>query len=139
MNVFEDAELEALEKFLFEHVVDLEELQILARFQRDDGKGSFTEEDVAAATGLPVGTTRDTLQRLSARGLLAPSATEPAVYRYVLDGADRELLDRALWEYQTNPLQVLGVMTSNAIERVRTSAMRAFADSFRIRGPKSNG
>lgn len=137
--MLEDAELEALKKFLFEHVVDLEELQILARLHRDGGKGSFTEEEVAAATGLPVGTTRDTLQRLSARGLLAPSAIGPAVYRCVADGAVRELLDRVLSEYQTNPLQVMGLMTSNAIERVKTSAMRAFADSFRIRGPKSNG
>jgi len=139
MNVLEDSELEALKKFLFEHVVDLEELQILARFRQDAGTGAFTEEEVASATGLPVGTTRDTLLRLSARGLLAPSAAEPAVYRYVLDGAGRELLDRALSEYQNNPLQMMGLMTSNAIERVRTSAMRAFADSFRIRGPKSNG
>lgn len=134
--MLEDAELEALKKFLFEHVVDLEELQILARLQRGAGKDAYTEEEVAAATGLPVGTTRDTLQRLCARGLLAPSATAPVVYRYVLDGADRELLDHALSEYQTNPLQVMALMTSNAIERVRTSAMRAFADSFRIRGPK---
>lgn len=137
--MLEDAELEAFKKFLFEHVVDLEELQILARFQRDAGRGPFTEEEVAAATGLPLSTTRDTLRRLSARGLLAPSATEPAVYRYGVDGAARELLDRLLSEYEANPLQVLGLMTTNAIERVRTSAMRAFADSFRIKGAKSNG
>jgi hypothetical protein len=139
MSVLEDAELEALKKFLFEHVVDLEELQILARFHRQAGKDSFTEEEMAAATGLPIGTTRDTLQGLSARGLLAPSVTAPAVYRYVVDGEVRELLDRVLSEYEANPLQVLGLMTANSIERVRTSAMRAFADSFRIRRPKSNG
>ena len=134
--MLEDDELRALKKFLFEHVVDLEEIQILADFQRDAGKGSLTAEEVAALTGLPVATTRDALQRLNTRGLLAPTATEPAAYRYAADGAVRASLDRALSEYQANPLQVLGLMTANAIERVRTSAMRAFADSFRIKGPK---
>jgi hypothetical protein len=131
---------EELRRFLFEHVDDLEDLEIVARFHELGDDRLLNAVEVAVLTRFPVATTTDALARLSARGLIAPTATEPVSYGYVIaDASLRERLARAVVEYRREPIKVMGMMTTNAIERVRTAAIRTFAECFRIGGPKSNG
>jgi DNA-binding IclR family transcriptional regulator len=137
--VLDAHELEELRKFLLEHVEGLEDLEILARFRETPDGAWLTTGEVASLTTFPLATTQDALRRLAARGLLAPTATEPAAYRYARPASSADPLARVIAEYRSNPLQVMGLMTANAIERVRTSAMMTFAECFRIGGPKANG
>ncbi len=131
---------EELRRFLFEHVEDLEDLEIIARFHELGDDRLLNAAELAVLTRFPDTTTREALARLAARGLLAPTATEPVSYRYVIaDASLRERLERAVVEYRQQPIKVMGMMTSNAIERVRTAAVRTFAECFRIGGPKSRG
>jgi hypothetical protein len=131
---------EELRRFLFEHVDDLEDLEIVARFHELGDDRLLNAVEVAVLTRFPVATTTDALARLSARGVLAPTATEPVSYGYVIaDASLHERLARAVAEYRREPIKVMGMMTTNAIERVRTAAIRTFAECFRIGGPKSNG
>lgn len=136
--MLESTELEELKRFLAEHVEELEELVILGVLE-PRGTGSATFAELADAVPLPPGTTRSVLDKLAARGIVACSALEPAEYRFDPPDGLREPFERALGHYRTDPMEVLMLLSSNAIERVRNAALRTFADAFRIGGPKSNG
>ncbi|HTQ05143.1 MAG TPA: hypothetical protein VMI54_14865 [Polyangiaceae bacterium] len=132
----EDGELRQL---LLEHFEDLEELEILARFH-ERGPGMWNEAEVAAMTQFPLASTREALRRLAARGLLEPGATAPPVYRLSMpDAAIHEALTGVIAVYRSEPLKVIGIMTTHAIQKVRTAAITTFAECFRIGGPKSHG
>ncbi len=134
------ADHEELKRFLFEHFDDLEDLEIITRFHELGDDRPLNALEVAILTHFPATTTAAALERLSVRGLLAPTAMEPVSYRYVVaDAGLRERLARAVLEYRAEPIKIMGLMTANAIERVRTAAVRTFAECFRIGGPKSHG
>ena len=52
---------------------------------------------------------------------------------HVQDALD-EAIGNLAESYDENRLEVINLMNTNAIERVRTSAMRAFANSFLLGG-----
>lgn len=134
----ESSELETLKGFLAEHVEDLEELVVLAELETRGAKPS-TLADLGDSVPLPSETTQAVLAKLAARGLVACSVLEPADYRLEPPEGLREPLARVLAHYRADPLAVLMILSSNAIERVRNAALHTFADAFRIGGPKSNG
>jgi hypothetical protein len=134
----ESPSLDQIRAFLLEHVEDLEELEILA-FLHARREGA-TLAGIADGVRFPVSTVLSVLERLAAQGTVSCSALEPAEYRFeTSDAVVRERFEEVFAAYRANPLVVMKLMTSNAIDRVRTAAMRRFADSFRLKGPKSNG
>ena len=136
--MLESSEADKLKSFLADHVEDLEELVLLAALQARGPAGS-TLVKLVDTTRLPVETIRAHLDKLAARGLVACSVLEPAEYRFEPPEALRQPFERVLDQYRADPMSVLMLLSANAIERVRTGALRAFADAFRLGGPKSNG
>ena len=134
-----DAHLEELRRFLAEHVEELDELVVLAFLETRGSEGAPLSA-VVEAVPFTEATARAVLERLAARELVSCSALEPAEYRFApADPATRAELERVFTTYRENPIVVMNLMTANAIERVRTAALRTFADAFRIGRPKSNG
>jgi hypothetical protein len=104
-------------------------------------------------------TTDWTAQRLSAHLKISPSLTEAAL----ADLLSRGLVDSPLGSsqvrftggsrapeleatvarlagvYAARPIAIIRLMTANAIERVRTAALRTFADAFVLRKDKDDG
>jgi hypothetical protein len=71
-----------------------------------------------------------------ARGFVARNAAEPPGFRYA--PRDPELapsLDRIMELYRENPLEVMALMNANSIERVKSAALRTFADASRTGKP----
>lgn len=130
----------AIKRWLFLHCEDLVDLEILARFHELTGDFPLNEPEIAALARFPLVAVREALARLCSRGLLAPSALEPVRYRYAASDPElHEEIGRIVLAYRSDPLEIMSLMTANAIERVRTEAVRTFAECFRIRRPKSNG
>jgi DNA-binding MarR family transcriptional regulator len=128
-----------LKRFLFEHVESYEDLGVLVWFHRRSG-ASGTAARIAADAGLPEASVEEAIEKLSARGLLSRSAEQDAAFHYTpADAAIREVLNRVMDLYENNAVEIVGFMTANAIERVRTAGTRMFAECFRIGGPKSRG
>jgi len=50
-----------------------------------------------------------------------------------------ETLARLVEVYEEQPIEIIKLMSTNAIERVRTAALRAFADAFVLHKGKDNG
>jgi hypothetical protein len=131
----EPADATPLKELLFETVESIEELLVLVWFH-DRGEGSDGDSEGAARdTGLSADAAEVALRSLAARGLLSSSSGSPKRFLYAPSSALRDALHEIVLEYRANPVQVMSLMTANAIERVRTSALRTFAECFRIRGP----
>ncbi len=84
---------------------------------------------------------RAALERLAQVGLLARRGeiSNPEFRLHDDFRARGELFERLAAEYRDNTLRLVEIMTKNSIERVRASALRTFADCFRIRGPHDVG
>lgn len=125
-----------LKRLLFDCVESFEELHVLVWLKAREHE-EFDEQAIAEGTRIHVSVLSETLTRLAELGLVFTTETRPPRYRYApREPAMREGFDTIIARYQTNPLEIMGVMTANAIERVRTAALSTFANSFRIRGPK---
>ncbi len=132
-----DAELEALRRFLCEHVESLEELAVLAALRARRAAGPVELEAVVRATELPTPSVEEALARLTKAGLALQVGDAVRAFTFVeRDGDYGRLLEGAIAEYARNPLQVMAFMTRNAIERVRGAARRRFGESLRGVEPK---
>ena len=139
-KVAEDPVLRELAQFLFDYVENYEEIQVLACL--GVGRELWWEpEDVTRDCGVEKSATLSALERLTALGVLVMQGSDSVVrYRLHDDFQGRSyIFDRLALEYRQNRLQLMERMTHNAIERVRASALKTFADCFRIRGPRDDG
>ena len=129
-------EPKSLKELLFETVETFEELEVLVWFH-DRGEGSLGRATlIAQQTVAPEEAAEAALACLATRGILSASSADAGQFLYVPSSEAREAVDRIVREYRENPVQVMGLMTANAIDRVRTAAARTFAESFRLRQPK---
>jgi DNA-binding transcriptional ArsR family regulator len=124
--------LTPIREFLSEYVESFEELDALSALVE---RGSVCEADaLAAAVRESPESLEETLGRLERRGLVERGAA----------GGVRLLLgDPRLPElvalYRSDPVAVLKMMNTLAIERLRAGATRAFADAFLLRRKKPDG
>jgi hypothetical protein len=130
----------SLKELLFETVDGFEELETLAWFH-EHGEGAVADAGMLAkhTSVLPEDAAATALNALAVRGILSSAADRPGSFTYTPTPDARRVIDYIVREYRANTLQVMKYLTANAIERVRTGALRAFADSFRIKRPKRNG
>jgi hypothetical protein len=130
--VDESIGMDELQAFLFQYVDSYEVLEVLLLLQQDARE--WAAESIAARLNISTEATDEALSSLEKHGLAARSG---AGYVYRPSG---EVLDAGVQtlarEYDNNRIAIIAFMTKNAVERMRTDAIRGFADSFRLRGPK---
>jgi hypothetical protein len=125
---------------LRERVHSFEQLEALACVFRERSRW-WSADAVAAATRISVESATDGLQALLARALVQATRDASALrFRYAPSSAE---IDAAVAElvrtYDDNRIAVVKRMSDNAIERMRTGAMRAFSDAFVIRRRDRDG
>ena len=90
-------------------------------------------EAVAAALRIPVEAAAGALEDLVAHGLAGAREASRPVYRFAPSTPElRAAVASLARAYADQRLAVIKLMSENAIERLRTEATRAFADSFLI-------
>jgi hypothetical protein len=115
------------------YVETFEELEIVLTLARA-GECAQTPPAVAADAKLPIGTVEAVIERLVRLGLLV-SKEGPQV-GYHINWSDTAMatgVEQLRAEYESNRLGVMSQMSANALERVRGSAIRAFARAFLLR------
>lgn len=138
--MLERLDAEELRLTLLELFDDLEELAIVAWLREQPTTLGIEAPEIAASVRLPLTTVVDALGRLRSRGLVSCTSSPPVSYRYLGQEAEREArVEYVVLEFRSNPVQVLGAMTSNSMERLRTATLRTFADAFRLARKKSDG
>jgi sugar-specific transcriptional regulator TrmB len=100
----------------------------------------MTLDQLTTACALPETSVRQALERLVGRGLIATIEGTPLSYRFAPpDAVTRDQIERIVEQYRANPLTVIKIMASSAIERVRSAALYTFAEAFRVKRHKSDG
>jgi hypothetical protein len=132
-------DLVALRAFLFAHVESYEQLTVLLLLYRSDDARTVTL--IASELKVDARETKFVVDRLVASKLVTlETKGEAVLYRYSPGSQDLALQVQALAAaYEDNQVRLVELMTANAIERMRTNALRAFADGFRWRGSKKDG
>ncbi|ABS24303.1 MarR family transcriptional regulator [Anaeromyxobacter sp. Fw109-5] len=121
--------------FLLAYVESYEQLEILLLLHRE--AAAWQPPGVADALKIPLSSAAASLDELAARGLLR---RERGGYRF--DPGDPSVaclvagLARA---YEERRVAVIDLMSANAMDRIRRSALRTFAEAFRLRGTKKDG
>jgi hypothetical protein len=126
----------SLKQLLFDTVEGFEDLAVLLWFYERHDVDAADADTVAKGAGVPRDEAEAALDRLVFRGILEVAAGGPKRFRSTGDRAMREIAELIASEYRTSSGQVMRLLTENAIERVKTAALRTFAECFRIRGPK---
>ena len=130
-------QLDSLSRFLRDHVSGYEELEALLLVARQPGR-EWTADEIAASLNVPLDAVSSALDSLVANGIVEvvqPDA--PRGYRYA---PRTEILRREVAvlqrTYSEQRLIVMEMMTTNALERLRTAALQRFADAFRLERSK---
>jgi predicted transcriptional regulator len=128
-----DAEVRLL---LLERVASYEQLEALLLLRLGTTQ-SFEVPEVAARLRIDEASVATAMEALAANGLLEKSAAPRASYRYApADALTGGVVDRLARLYDEQRLDIIRQMSTNAIERLRSSAARTFADAFLLRGRK---
>jgi hypothetical protein len=125
---------EKAKALLRDHIESFEQLEILLLLhrRRDD---TWVPDSVATELKLDPDNMDEALGHLCRAHLAVrvEGAARPFQYSPGNPATDAAVGDLAQ-AYADNRLEVMNLMNTNAIERVRTSAMRAFANSFLLGG-----
>lgn len=93
----------------------------------------WTQEEVADALKISVESAADALRELASGGIVEMVELPGRLLHYRGPRDDLKLVvGRLAQVYEQGRLQVITQMSKNAIERMNTLAMRAFADAFVI-------
>jgi hypothetical protein len=125
---------ELLRDFLRDNVSSYEELEALLFLARNPAQ-DWAAAEVADALKASVHSMVEALEGLAARGQLVSMQERAgvAVYRYwPSDGSIEQRVVDLRQAYEDQRLSVMQMMSGNALDRVRRSAMQRLADAFRL-------
>ena len=130
---------EAIRDFLRDYIDSFESLEVLLLLYRE--RTSWTADELCRRFKIRAPVIDDALASLVRAGLV--NTIEQNVltaYRYADKDVVRDALIASLeLTYRDEPIQVMQIMSANAIERLRSGAIRAFADAFVFRKDKGRG
>jgi hypothetical protein len=128
-----DALPQDLQDFVRAAIESYEHLATLLRLHRGRNR-DWSEDELVSTLGIPAPLVQAALRGLCERHLIAVTRDESVLrYRYAAAGASDALVERLGIEFAHNPARLMRLLSACAIERVRTAAIRAFADSFVLR------
>jgi len=116
---------------LREHIETYEQLEVLLLLRRERHE-KWTAAALAARLQVRAELIATALAGLERAGLVVVGGEASAphfTYRPATAGLDAAA-DRLDREYRERPIRIIQLMSANAIERVRTSALQTFADAF---------
>lgn len=131
---------ERLQLFLRDHMTSYAELEALLFLARNDDR-ALSGAEVATSLGAAAESIDEALEGLAAVGGLVEVTRQQSgvfLYRYAPNSqSDRQQVSELQQAYDERRLSVMQMMSTNALERVRSAAMQRLADAFRIeRGKK---
>jgi len=128
---------ESVQRFLFEHIHSFEELEIVVLLNRDVTQ-RWTEESIAGQLKIAVNLVADALKAVRNRGIVE-TFTESGTVFHVISANYKAELSEVAAVYERHRLEIVMLMGRNAIERVRTGAVRTFADCFFVGKRRGDG
>ena len=129
---------EALRAFLRDYIDSFESLEVLLLLRRE--RTACTADELCRRLKTRAPLIDDALASLVRARLVKTDQNVLTSYTYADEDAARDAIVGSLeCVYRDEPIQVMQLMSANAIERLRTSTIRAFADAFVVRKGKDRG
>jgi|SRR5581483_9622562 len=130
---------EAVRAFLGDYVNSFESLEVLLFLHRE--RTAWTADELCRRFNIRAPVIDDALASLVRAGLVNIVEQNMLMsYRYADEDLGRDALIASLERiYRDEPIQIMQLMSANAIERLRNGAIRAFADAFVLRKDKGRG
>jgi len=123
---------ETVQRFLLQHVESFEQLEILMRLRAQQPTSS-SAATLSEKLGLSLEFTAEALTALIAQGLVQRHEAEAGFRFAPTSKLLKEAADELAECYGRHRLEIVKLINANAIKRMRTSALRAFADAFVLR------
>lgn len=129
---------EAVRIFLRDYIDSFESLEVLLLLRRE--RTACTAEELCSRVKTRAPLIDDALASLVRARLVNTDQDVLMLYTYADEDSARDAIVGSLERvYRDEPLQIMQLMSANAIERLRTSTIRAFADAFVVRKGKGRG
>jgi predicted transcriptional regulator len=129
---------EAVCAFLRDHIDSFESLEALL-FLRREGT-ACTAEELCKRLKTRTPLIDDALASLVRARLVNTDQSVGPLYTYANEDSARDAVVGSVERlYRDEPIQIMQLMSTNAIERLRTRTIRAFADAFVVRKDKGRG
>jgi hypothetical protein len=129
---------EAIRAFLRDYIDSFESLEILLLLRRE--RTACTAEELCRRLKTRAPMIDDALASLVRARLINTDQNVLTLYKYADEDSARDAIVASLESvYRDEPIQIMQLMSTNAIERLRTSTIRAFADAFVVRKDKGRG
>jgi hypothetical protein len=123
----------SLQAFLYDCIENYEQLELLVFLHRERNRW-WTAGETAQQIGIPESLAAIALDDLVSRQLAERRPELAARYRYAPGSLELDYKSNLLARhYQENRFEIVKAMSANSIERLRTSALRTFAEAFVIR------
>ena len=124
---------------LRDHIDSFECLEVLLLLRREGA--AWTAEELSARLNIRAPLLADALASLArARLVNTEDRGSTALYTYAREHLIQDAVVGSLdCAYRDEPTEIMRLMSMNAIERLRTSTIRAFADAFVVRKDKDAG
>jgi len=123
-------------ELLHEHVQTFEQLEVLVLLGREPER-EWRLEAIASALHLSVEVGSEAIAYLSTTGLLTP-AQQPSGDGFICHPPSARVLRSLVAAYDESRTDLMKLMTKLALDRIRTSALRAFSSAFLL-GRKHDG
>ncbi len=118
------------------HIHSIEQLEVLLLLQAEADR-AWTPADICDRLKVAPGLAQGALEHLAQHALIAKAPDAPDSFRY---GPRTPELARQGLElaraYGTARVELLVLISTHAIDRVRTAGLRTFARAFLLKGPK---
>lgn len=128
-----------VDALLRDHLKSFEQLEVLLLLRARSSE-SLTPEAAASELRLDPERIQDAMSGLETSGLLHRTTVEPPSYQYRSANMHLEAaVDELVIAYRERRAAVMSQMSTNAIERIRSGSLKAWADAFIIRRRKDDG
>ena len=129
-----------VQMLLHDHIESYEQLEMLL-LMRSDTVGSWTAEMLGERLRMTLSLVLAAIAGLELAGFVEARAHEGVKeYSYLCQSDSVEAtISRLAAAYRENPIPIVKLMSANSLERLRTAALRTFADAFILRKDKYRG
>jgi hypothetical protein len=129
---------EAVRAFLRDYIDSFESLEVLLLLRRE--RTACTAEELCRRLKTRAPLIDDALASLVRTRLVNTDRNVLTLYTYADEDSARDAIVSSLERiYRDEPIQIMQLMSTNAIERLRTRTICAFADAFVVRNDKGSG
>ena len=128
---------EDVRDFLYEHIESYEQLAVVMLLHSHPGE-ALDANTVALETRLPNDLAKQALEELCVKELVKATAYGSSL-KYARAASTAPTVARLAACYESRPLEIMSLMNANAIQRLRSSMVKSFANAFIVGKKKKDG